>query len=584
VVKVNGTTLTVTLAPGTYTPAGLAAELQKELDGAIFTHDGLTSGEELVYDNAGGTSIDGLTEGASYYIIRAPDNGIELAASQAGALSTPTVAVTLGPNFGSGTGHTLTPLMASPTATFKSSAVNATITSGTTLSFANDTGLYTGEPVTYHSNGGTSIGGLKDGSTYYVVYVDSTDIQLDASLSDATSNSPTQIIHLTSSTGTGTLTVPEPASGVTAYIDSSKVTAGGKVSVVSGFNSPTTLPGSTTLNINPSSNVTVSGDAIHFTTADGLTNGQEVVYNNNGGSSIGGLVNGHSYYVIVLDPYTVQLASTLNGAVSGPSQQTNVTAVNTSTNQITLASGNLGLYTGEAIVYAAASGTAIGGLTDGNTYYVISVSATQIMLADSLNDANNDNPISLTSTGTGTIEVLTFSKPIPLSSTGTSSSQSLTPLNVAAGVSFNPSAQTVTPSGSTIPVATVAVSQSFGTLTITSNDPLFQVTGGDAESNLLGTAPKTSGDTITGSASVNNLTITTGSNDTLNLKVNGTAVTVTLTPGTYTAAGLATAVRPSSRSPTRSRSAAPTASPPELRWSITAMGQRRSPKTMALSR
>ena len=42
-VTVNGTPLTtITLAPGTYTPAGLAAELQKELNGAIFTQDGLT--------------------------------------------------------------------------------------------------------------------------------------------------------------------------------------------------------------------------------------------------------------------------------------------------------------------------------------------------------------------------------------------------------------------------------------------------------------------------------------------------------------------------------------------------------------
>ncbi len=542
VVNVNGTALTITLAAGTYTPAELAVELQKEMNGAIFTHDGLTTGEELVYDNAGGTSIDGLTEGASYYIIKAPDNGIGLAASQAGALSTPTVPITLGPNLGSGTGHTFTALMASPSATFGPSAVNATITNGNEVSFASDPGLYTGEPVKYDNNGGASIGGLTDGSTYYVVSVDATDIQLDPSQADATSGSPSQIISLTASTGTGTFTVPEPASGDTAYIDSSTVTAGGQVLVLSGFNNPTTLPGATTLNLNTSSGVTESGDAIHFASPDGLTTGQEVVYNSGGGSSIGGLSSGHSYYVIVLDPDTIKLAATYDDAVSGTPIQANVTGVNTATNQITLSSSSLGLYTGEAVVYVATKGTAIGGLTSGTTYYVMSASATQVVLADSLTDANDGNPIELTSSGAGTILVPTSSRPISLSSPGTSSSQTLTPLDVAAGASFNPSSQSVALPATTVPIAAVTVSQNVGTLTITSNNPQFTVTGGDAETGLLGSAPTTSGDSITGSATAN-LTITAGSNDTLLVNVKNTPLTITLKAGTYTASALATAVQ-----------------------------------------
>ncbi len=546
-VTVNGTQLpTITLAPGTYTPTALAAELQKELNGAIFTQDGLSSGEELVYDNAGGTSIDGLTEGASYYITKAPDNGIELAASQSGALSAPAVPVTVGPNLGSGTGHTLTPLMASPAVTFGPSAVNAVITGYNEVSFANDPGLYTGESVTYHTNGGARIVGLTDGTTYYVISVDATDIELDPSLDDATSEFPTEIINLTTPTGAGTFTVGAltgaPTSNVTAYIDSSLVTAGGRVLVLSGFNHPTTLPDATTLNINPSSDVTVSGDAIHFASPDGLTTGQEVVYQNGTGSSIGGLTDGHSYYVIVLDPYTIKLAATYDNAVSGTPVQAGVTGVDPSTNEITLSSGNLGLYTGQAVVYNVGNGTAIGGLSDGTTYYVINVDATHIMLAGSLNDANNNNPITLTSAGTGTFLVPTSSTPIPLSSTGTGSSQTITPLDTAASASFNPSSQGVTLPGSTVLVVTVAVTQNLGTLTITSNDAQFQVTGGDAETGLLGTAPTTSGDAITGSAAAK-LTITAGSNDTMHLTVNGTAVTAILKPGKYTADALATEVQ-----------------------------------------
>ncbi len=200
--------------------------------------------------------------------------------------------------------------MASPAVTFGPSAVNAVITGGNEVGFAKDPGLYTGESVTYHTNGGARIGGLTDGTTYYVVSVDPTHIQLDPSFADATSQSPTQIVPLTASTGTGTFTLPAPASGVAAYIDSSSVTAGGRVLVLSGLNNPATLPGATTLNINPSSDVTVSGDAIHFASPDGLKTGQEVVYTSGGGTSIGGLTNGHSYYVIVLDPYTIKLAAT----------------------------------------------------------------------------------------------------------------------------------------------------------------------------------------------------------------------------------------------------------------------------------
>ena len=84
----------------------------------------------------------------------------------------------------------------------------ATITGGNELSFASDPGLYTGEPVTYHANGGGGIAGLTSGTTYYVISVDDTHIQLDPSFIDATSKSPTDIIKLTTpagaATGTGT--------------------------------------------------------------------------------------------------------------------------------------------------------------------------------------------------------------------------------------------------------------------------------------------------------------------------------------------------------------------------------------------
>ena len=49
-----------------------------------------------------------------------------------------------------------------------------------------------------------------------------------------------------------------------------------------------------------------------FCHEDGLFTGEEVVYNTTG-PSVGGLINGHDYYVIVINPYVIQLAETLDG-------------------------------------------------------------------------------------------------------------------------------------------------------------------------------------------------------------------------------------------------------------------------------
>src|SRR5262249_31707819 len=126
--------------------------------------------------------------------------------------------------------------------------------------------------------------------------------------------------------------------------------------------------------VNPTTDVTTSSNTIQFANPDNLTTGQEVVYHDGGGTPIGGLQDGHTYYVIVAGPNTIKLAATYADAVSGSPVPTGVTSVSTSSassnpNQIILAN-NPGLYTGEAIVYDAA-GNGIGGLTDGATYYAI---------------------------------------------------------------------------------------------------------------------------------------------------------------------------------------------------------------------
>ena len=57
-------------------------------------------------------------------------------------------------------------------------------------------------------------------------------------------------------------------------------------------------------------------------------------------------------------------------------------------------------------LYENGGGTSIGGLNDGQTYYVIAVDATHIKLAGTFNDAVNNQPVSLTSPGTGSSQSL----------------------------------------------------------------------------------------------------------------------------------------------------------------------------------
>jgi|LakMenEpi03Aug12_release.lakeMendotaPanAssembly.Ray.scaffolds.fasta_scaffold00021_9 hypothetical protein len=77
------------------------------------------------------------------------------------------------------------------------------------------------------------------------------------------------------------------------------------------------------------------------------------------------------------------------------------TAVNTSTEEITFTS-NHGLVDGQFVTYSAEGGTAIGGLSNFNGYFVLKISDTVIQLCETAADVTNTNPINLTSTGSGT--------------------------------------------------------------------------------------------------------------------------------------------------------------------------------------
>src|SRR5262249_1710630 len=147
------------------------------------------------------------------------------------------------------------------------------------------------------------------------------------------------------------------------------------------------------------------GDSIDLGYAHGFFTGQELVYNDGGGTDIGGLTSGQVYYAIVdsTQPNRIKLATTLDGAMagnaialtpgSGTSQnfapveaaaQTFDPAATAAATANTIDVGTPNPFQqGEAVVYHRGNGATIGGLVDGQTYYVITNSAhpTKIQLA-----------------------------------------------------------------------------------------------------------------------------------------------------------------------------------------------------------
>ena len=126
----------------------------------------------------------------------------------------------------------------------------------------------------------------------------------------------------------------------------------------------------------PAAQVNAATSMITFNAPDGFQTGDRVVYNDNGGPAIGGLVNGATYYVRVINSTTIKLATSLAQAESAGIAFT--VAQIGSGGVITMA-GN-GFTNGEAVTYRSTGGN-IGGLVNGDTYFVIRLNANQFQLA-----------------------------------------------------------------------------------------------------------------------------------------------------------------------------------------------------------
>lgn len=114
-------------------------------------------GDELIYSAGGGTAISGLTDGSTYFALNATSAEFQLAATSGGA------AIALSANY-----------------KVTVDAADAAITDIVNDKFVLANTFTSGDKVTYSAGGGTDIGGLTDGTEYFVINASPTQFQLSA--------------------------------------------------------------------------------------------------------------------------------------------------------------------------------------------------------------------------------------------------------------------------------------------------------------------------------------------------------------------------------------------------------------------
>lgn len=139
--------------------------------------------------------------------------------------------------------------------------------------------------------------------------------------------------------------------------------------------------------------------------ANTFTTGDYVTYSNGGDVDIGGLIDGNNYYIIAATASEFQLSLTSGGAAIDLTannevtiDSTDVAVVDTVNDKIVTANT---FSDGEIVTYSNGGGTDIGGLVDGTDYYIINASATEFQLSATSGGA----AITITAVGVGVAHV-----------------------------------------------------------------------------------------------------------------------------------------------------------------------------------
>jgi hypothetical protein len=196
------------------------------------TH-GFITGDSVIYDNNSGTSVGGLTDNNTYYVIRINSNEIKLASNLANAVAGSAIAITTG----IGSGHSLTSnvvknyvgivrtteqliealdttkqfiktdatssFYVGPYVTFNGSSTSIVSTANDIITIPNHN-LATQDSVVYSNGGGTTLSTtgteLVSGNTYYVIRVSSDEVKLATSTANAAAGTSIDILGVGSGT------------------------------------------------------------------------------------------------------------------------------------------------------------------------------------------------------------------------------------------------------------------------------------------------------------------------------------------------------------------------------------------------
>ena len=152
-------------------------------------------------------------------------------------------------------------------------------------------------------------------------------------------------------------------------------------------------------------------------TGHGFSTGDVVEYKtgSDADKAIGNLKSGTVYYVIRKDDNTVQLAKSYENAQSGTAIDINTDEAPTGTahklihfNETIDLGEDHGLSTGDLVLYRKGENDAVGGLTDGEVYYVVvdDTDSSKVRLAKSTADASAMKVVDLTDAETGSTHKL----------------------------------------------------------------------------------------------------------------------------------------------------------------------------------
>jgi hypothetical protein len=436
-------------AAGTGTSHSFIFQTVNALEDSLYIpNHGLVSGQAVRYTNGGGTTIPGLTNNATYYIIKVDNSIVKLATNTA----LTNVANITGP--GTGTQSLII----------------------TSLDFATDTitvpqhGFLPGELVQYDSRGQQVIAGLTSATPYYVIFINGDNIKLALTPENADAGIAVDLQESPAGVGRHTLqslsNTPDGIYSITSVPtpDTFTVEARGSVPSIEKIFNPRT---SIDLNLNA-----------FFIESHGLLTETAVTYSKGDAATIiTGLTDNATYYVVAINKDYLRLSTSaenaaagitisvedygtgvahvfttdqINGNITGGGSVTvsagsvlvngtgtsfskilkvgdnfrlfppnttisrtfAATDVNTTTNRIVYATAH-GFTTGDTVKYSDGGGVSPSPLVNGYYYFTREQSATEVTLHNSAADANaNTNAVDLTTVGTGTNFSLTKTTPV----------------------------------------------------------------------------------------------------------------------------------------------------------------------------